>query len=140
MHVRHIIAAGLLAILSVEAAGLAQSAPAPPVEEAETITVPHRDAMHRLFEELMKPGADRQVRFEVAGGAILEGSVLEVSDDDVTISDHRLRRVVPLTEIVSLRPPSPGSGMQRGTAFGIGAGVGAGAGLGILILMLASLK
>ena len=109
MHVRHIIAAGLLAILSVEAAGLAQSAPAPPVEEAETITVPHRDAMHRLFEALMKPGADRQVRFEVAGGAILEGSVLEVSDDDVTISDHRLRRVVrsPRSSACGRRLPVP---------------------------------
>jgi hypothetical protein len=122
MRVRHTIAAGLIAILTLQATGFAQRQPDQAMPTDDVIDVPHQVAVHRLFEALMK--ARRKVRVEISGGEVLEGVVLDVSADDVIVADDGLRRVVPISDIVGLRPRGR-SGMQSGTAFSMGAGIGA---------------
>jgi hypothetical protein len=134
MHVRHTVASVLVVGLLIQTGALAQSLSGSAAENGEVVKVPRREAMHRLFDSLIQAGPSRRVRFEIVGGKILEGSLVESGSDDVTVAVGSARRVVRLEDIVGLRPsPIDTSGMSNGNAFGIGAAIGAGV-MGVVIL------
>ena len=141
MKVTHTVAAALVAALALEGAGLAQAPPDHATTDAEVITIPHQQAMLRLFQGLIALRGETRLRFEVVGGAIVEGNLVQVSSKEVIITSGRLRRLVPMADIVGVRPlpdGKPGTsngkpGMSNGKAFGVGAAVGGGIGLGLFV-------
>ena len=133
MTINHAIAASLATVLITQAPGLAQAQTSrQPATSATIVAIPRAQAMRILLDHL---APDTNVRLQLAGGAIVEGSVLSVSSDSAVLTRSGLRQVVPLTDVVAvLSAAETKAGMSDGRAFGIGAAVGAGVLVGVTML------
>jgi hypothetical protein len=135
MSVRHTIAAGLAGLLMIEAAGLAQALPLPATEDAAAVVaIPKAQAVRVLLAQIA-PGS--VVRVELANGSRVEGTIVELSPDTLTVSEGRLRRVVAVEDISAIRQRRR-LGMTRSNAFGVGAAIGGAAVFGLLFVSAAA--
>jgi hypothetical protein len=135
MNLKRAVASALVAILLAPVGGLAQGPSEAATANGEIVKVPHQEALHRLFAAMIHADAEPRVRFEILGGEIIEGSIAALSTDQVIIV-HGYRRVVPLANIVGLRPQKLRQGRSKATAFGIGAAAGGGIAFGFALLAL----
>ena len=139
MNLKRAVASAVVAILLAPVSGLAQGPSGPAAADGEIKKVPHQEALHLLFAAMIHADAEPHVRFEILGGEIIEGSIAELSTDQVTIV-HGYRRLVPLANIVGLRPRKLKGSRSNSAAFGVGAAAGGGIAFGFVLLALAAAR
>jgi hypothetical protein len=124
MHVRHTVAAALVAILLIQSAGLAQP-------EDIVRSIPREEAIQVLVGNL---DWGTEIRVEVAGGRQVVGRYVERNGDDLVIAVSGQRQTIALRDVTTIRRPlAPGRITDAG-AFGIGAAAGVGLLFGVLFL------
>ena len=123
-----IIIAVIVAFLATIASPAAAQPPAPDA------------AIWREFAATLQPGAAVSVR--LAGGQRLKATLLQVSDDGITIQPRTRVPVAPqqvaYADIRSIELQKASGGVGIGKAIAIGVAVGAGAFVGLLMIALAA--
>ena len=130
MRYTHALAAGLAAVLSLQATTLAQTS-----QDSRAVPVPRTQALHVLLTNI-NIGTD--VHVELADGQAVTGRLVEKSDDAIAVVAERQRRIFPVQDVVSVHLAT--SGTTGNKAFGIGAGIGAGTMFGWFLILVASLR
>jgi hypothetical protein len=125
-----------LAVMLAVALTIPGCAAARATTSSQPVVSPAPDPVIGNFVRSLPPGS--RVRIEVAGGRTLRGTLLQASDDSVTVQRHtRVPEVpvaVPMRDVQRVTIDAPASS-SRGVA--LGAAVGAGAALGVLWLIAA---
>jgi hypothetical protein len=131
MRLKHAVAAGLVAILLAQSSGLAQT-----TTDSDIRRLSQEEAVQVLLANL-RAGAD--VRIELVGGDHVEGRLMEKSGQELIVVEHRQRRIVALSDVVSVRVPMK-TRMTGGKAFRLGAGISFGVVFGAFLAIAAGLR
>jgi hypothetical protein len=131
MNLKHAIAASMVGILLLEAAGLAQTP-----STAGTLAISREQGIHVLATNIQ---IGSHVRIELANGDRLEGRLVDKSDDELVVLSGLQRQIVAVTDIASVRLPVRPE-ITNGKAFGIGAAIGGAAILGWFLMVLSNYR
>jgi hypothetical protein len=117
-----------LAVMLVIALTVPGCAAARATTSSPPVIVPVSDPVIGTFVRSLPPGS--RVRIEIAGGPTLRGTLLQATEDAVTVQRHtRIPEApvaVPMRDVqrVTIEAPSSSRGMAIGAAIGAGAAIG----------------